>query len=285
MAIIKSFSCISPCKINEFLYITGKRNDGYHNLQTLFVVLNHGDPMSFDITDDGIVDLKTAFDFPKEQNLIYKAAMLLQERYAVKKGCLISIDKILPQGGGLGGGSANAATVLQVLSHFWGLKLNDETLIKLGATLGADVPLFIKGVTTFGEGIGELLTVVPWPERYYLVVNPNCKVPTKELFASPLLKRDSPQRSFEELLNAPFDNCFTPVVIKQYPQVEKLLEQLEKYGNARMSGSGSSCFVSFADEKSCNEALADFCKKFPNLPIFKAKSCANNYIKEALLKA
>lgn len=285
MAVIKSFSCISPCKINEFLYITGKRPDGYHNLQTLFVVLNHGDPMTFDITDDGIVDLKTAFDFPKEQNLIYKAAMLLKERYELKMGCLISIDKVLPQGGGLGGGSGNAATVLQVLSHFWGLKLDDETLITLGAALGADVPLFIKGVTTFGQGIGEILTVVSRPERYYLVVNPNCKVPTKELFSSPLLKRDSPNKSFDELLKTPFENCFTPVVTRQYAQVAELLEHLEKYGPARMSGSGSSCFVSFENYDDCNKAFLDFSAHYPDLPIFKAKSCSKNYIKEALLKA
>lgn len=285
MAVIKSFSCISPCKINEFLYIVGKRSDGYHNLQTLFVVLNHGDPMTFDITDDGIVDLKTAFDFPKEQNLIYKAAMLLKERYEVKAGCLISIEKILPQGGGLGGGSGNAATVLQVLSNLWGLNLDDETLIKLGATLGADVPLFIKGVTTFGEGIGERLTAVTWPERYYLVVNPNCKVPTKDLFASALLKRDSPQRALEELLNTPFENCFTPVVTEQYPQVGNLLKLLDKYGSARMSGSGSSCFVSFDKEADCDQALKEFTAQHPNLPVFKAKSCSRNYIKEALLKA
>ena len=284
MAVIKSFSCISPCKINEFLYIVGRRSDGYHNLQTLFVVLNHGDPMTFDITDDGIVDLKTAFDFPKEQNLIYKAAMLLKERYEIKYGCLISIDKILPQGGGLGGGSGNAATVLQVLSHLWGLNLDDETLIKLGATLGADVPLFIKGVTTFGEGIGELLTEVPWPERYYLVVNPNCKVPTKELFASELLKRDSRQRSLDELLKTPFENCFTPVVTREYVQVADLLKHLAKYGPARMSGSGSSCFVSFDNEEDCDQAFAEFSALYPQLPVFKAKSCSRNYIKDALLQ-
>ena len=282
---IKSFSCISPCKINEFLYIIGKRPDGYHNLQTLFVVLDYGDPMTFEITDDGIVDLKTAFDFPKEQNLIYKAAMLLKKRYQVKQGCRIAIDKILPQGGGLGGGSGNAATVLQVLSHLWGLDLDDETLIKLGATLGADVPLFIKGITTFGEGIGERLQEVPWPERYYLVVNPNCKVPTKELFGSPLLKRDSPERTLDELLKAPFENCFTPVVTKAYKEVAQLLQCLEKYGHARMSGSGSSCFVSFENIDDCNRAYQDFSAQHPNMPIFKAKSCSKNYIREALAKA
>ena len=282
MAIIKSFECISPCKINEFLYIIGKRPDGYHNLQTLFVVLNYGDPMRFEITDDGKVDLTTAFDFPKEQNLIYKAAMLLKTRYQIKLGCLISIDKILPQGGGLGGGSGNAATVLLVLSKLWKLDLDDATLIELGASLGADVPLFIKGVTTFGEGIGERLQEVSWPERYYLVVNPNCKVPTKELFGSPLLKRDSTERPLSELLKAPFENCFTPVVTKAYKEVANLLSVLEKYAPARMSGSGSSCFVSFDTEQECNAALKDFSEHYPDLPIFKARSCSKNYIKEAL---
>ena len=276
------FECLSPCKINEFLYITGRRSDGYHNLETLFVVLNFGDHMRFEISEEGQVELVSSFDFPKEQNLIYKAAMLLKTRYHVKQGCSISINKILPQGGGLGGGSGNAATVLQVLSVLWGLNLDDETLINLGITLGADVPLFIKGIPTYGKARGELLTPVAYPRRHYLVVNPGCKVPTALLFKSPLLKRDSTPLSFAEHMQRPFENCFTPVVTASYPQVKTMLSELSSYGEARMSGSGSSCFVSFTDQNKCEKAYAQMKEKHPDLMIFTANSCQHNPVREAL---
>ena len=126
------FSTVSPCKLNLFLYITGKRPDGYHNLQTLFVILDHGDIMHFETTDDDRVELLTDFGFPVEKNLIYKAAMLLKEQTLCKKGVKISIDKVLPQGGGLGGGSGNAATTLMVLNRLWDLKLKEDSLLKMG---------------------------------------------------------------------------------------------------------------------------------------------------------
>ncbi|MGN0915946.1 MAG: 4-(cytidine 5'-diphospho)-2-C-methyl-D-erythritol kinase [Succinivibrio sp.] len=248
------FETVSPCKLNLFLYITGKRSDGYHNLQTLFVILNHGDRMYFDTTEDDKVELLTDFGFPVEKNLIYKAAMLLKKEASCTKGVRISIDKILPQGGGLGGGSGNAATVLLVLNTLWGLNLDEDSLIKLGAKLGADVPIFVKGCTCFAEGIGEILTPKSIPHKYYLVATPDCSVPTAKLFSSDRLKKDSPVKSFEKLINEPYKNCFTPVVTSEYPLVEKLLNELSVYGNSCMSGSGSSCFVAFDDENSANEA-------------------------------
>ena len=175
------FSTVSPCKLNLFLYITGKRPDGYHNLQTLFVILDHGDIMHFETTDDDRVELLTDFGFPVEKNLIYKAAMLLKEQTLCKKGVKISIDKVLPQGGGLGGGSGNAATTLMVLNRLWDLKLKEDSLLKMGTSLGADVPIFIKGKTCFAEGIGEILEEKSYPEKYYLVATPECKVPTAKL--------------------------------------------------------------------------------------------------------
>ena len=276
------FTCISPCKINEFLYITGRRSDGYHDLETLFVVLNYGDPMSFEIIDDDVIELDASFDFPKEQNLIYRAAMLLKVKYGVKKGCRITVDKLLPQGGGLGGGSGNAATVLQVLSVLWDIRLDDEILMQLGMSLGADVPLFIKGVSTFGRGRGEILTPVNYPPRFYLVVNPGCKAQTSALFSSPLLKRDSKPLTYTEHLKHPFENAFTPVVCAQFPQVVSLLQALSCYQDARMSGSGSSCFGSFDNKEACDEAYASFKKKHPDLFCFKASACLENTIKKAL---
>ena len=240
------FEVTSPCKLNLFLYITGKRSDGYHNLETLFVLLDHGDQMTFETSDTkDEVNLLTDFGFPVEKNLIYKAAMLLKKETNCKKGVNISIDKVLPQGGGLGGGSGNAATTLSVLNKLWNLNLPEDKLIKLGTFLGADVPIFIKGTTCFAKGIGEILEPVDIENKYYLVATPDCSVPTKVLFASDKLKKDSPSRSFDELMQTQFDNCFTPVVVNEYPKVKELLDTLSEFGTASMSGSGSSCFVAF----------------------------------------
>ena len=249
------FSTVSPCKLNLFLYITGKRPDGYHNLQTLFVILDHGDIMHFETTDDDRVELLTDFGFPVEKNLIYKAAMLLKEQTLCKKGVKISIDKVLPQGGGLGGGSGNAATTLMVLNRLWDLNLKEDSLLKMGTSLGADVPIFIKGKTCFAEGIGEILEEKSYPEKYYLVATPECKVPTAKLFGSEALKKDSKVRTFEELVNAPFENSFTPVVVKEYPEVQTL-DTLSEFGPSFMSGSGSSCFVAFDSIEAAKKAQA-----------------------------
>ena len=230
------FSTVSPCKLNLFLYITGKRPDGYHNLQTLFVILDHGDIMHFETTDDDRVELLTDFGFPVEKNLIYKAAMLLKEQTLCKKGVKISIDKVLPQGGGLGGGSGNAATTLMVLNRLWDLKLKEDSL--------------------FAEGIGEILEEKSYPEKYYLVATPECKVPTAKLFGSEALKKDSKVRTFEELVNAPFENSFTSVVVKEYPEVQTLLDTLSEFGPSFMSGSGSSCFVAFDSIEAAKKAQA-----------------------------
>ena len=250
------FSTVSPCKLNLFLYITGKRPDGYHNLQTLFVILDHGDIMHFETTDDDRVELLTDFGFPVEKNLIYKAAILLKEQTLCKKGVKISIDKVLPQGGGLGGGSGNAATTLMVLNRLWDLNLKEDSLLKMGTSLGADVPIFIKGKTCFAEGIGEILEEKSYPEKYYLVATPECKVPTAKLFGSEALKKDSKVRTFEELVNAPFENSFTPVVVKEYPEVQTLLDTLSEFGPSFMSGSGSSCFVAFDSIEAAKKAQA-----------------------------
>lgn len=269
------FEVTSPCKLNLFLYITGKRSDGYHNLETLFVILDHGDQMTFETSDTkDEVNLLTDFGFPVEKNLIYKAAMLLKKETNCKKGVNISIDKVLPQGGGLGGGSGNAATTLSVLNKLWNLNLPEDKLIKLGTSLGADVPIFIKGTTCFAKGIGEILEPVDIENKYYLVATPDCSVPTKVLFASDKLKKDSPSRSFDELMQTKFDNCFTPVVVNEYPKVKELLDTLSEFGTASMSGSGSSCFVAFDtyDHAKCAQMKIDKL----NIKSFIAKSVSKS---------
>lgn len=269
------FEVTSPCKLNLFLYITGKRPDGYHNLETLFVILDHGDQMTFETSDaKDEVNLLTDFGFPVEKNLIYKAAMLLKNETNCKKGVDISIDKVLPQGGGLGGGSGNAATTLLVLNKLWDLNLPEDKLIKLGTSLGADVPIFIKGTSCFAKGIGEILEPVDIENKYYLVATPDCSVPTKVLFASDKLKKDSPVRTFDELMQTKFDNCFTPVVVNEYPKVKELLDTLSEFGTASMSGSGSSCFVSFDtyDHAKCAQKKIDAL----NIKSFIAKSVSKS---------
>ena len=264
------FTTTSPCKLNLFLYITGKRPDGYHNLETLFVILDYGDKMTFETTDDDKVELLTDFGFPVADNLIYKAAMLLKKTTNCQKGVKISIDKVLPQGGGLGGGSGNAATVLLVLNKIWNLNLDKATLLKLGTSLGADVPIFIQGTSAYATGIGEILTEVKVPNHYYLVATPDCKVPTKLLFSSDKLVKNTPSKTLEEHLKTSHDNCFTPVVVQEYPQVQTLLDLLKKYGKSYMSGSGSSCFVAFDDIDHAKCAQKELDKL--NISSFIAKS-------------
>jgi 4-diphosphocytidyl-2-C-methyl-D-erythritol kinase len=272
-------SVLSPCKLNLFLYITGKRPDGYHNLQTLFVVLNYGDTMTFTQNSDNTCNIHGSFGFKTEDNLIYKAWKKLHDSFGIG-GVDIRIKKTLPMGGGLGGGSANAATMLLVLNHINHLNLSEEDLIRIGAALGADVPIFIKGGTCYAEGIGEKLTRVKYKDYFYLVVTPSCKVPTKELFASQDLKKDYPQRSFEELMHTPFENCFTKVVEKAYPQVSALLSELSQYGQSYMSGSGSSCFVAFESEEKARIAMQRLQPKYSN--IFIAPSVNYNPILKGL---
>ncbi|MBO6257935.1 MAG: 4-(cytidine 5'-diphospho)-2-C-methyl-D-erythritol kinase [Succinivibrio sp.] len=276
-----NFQCISPCKLNLFLYITGKRPDGYHNLQTLFVILNYGDSMTFETVSDDVITLSDVFDFPVKDNLIYKAAALLKNYCAIRSGVRIDIKKVLPQGGGLGGGSGNAATTLLVLNRLWHCNLDEATLIKLGTSLGADVPVFIKGVTAFGEGIGEILTEVSYENKWYLVCTPEgCHVPTPKLFSHKDLKKDSPVYSFDQLMNRPFENCFTKVVTGEYPKVRELLCYLSQFGPAFMSGSGSSCFVPFADEDQARRAYYAVTKS--KIPAFVAKAVDRSPVLVAL---
>ncbi len=251
---MRSSRALSPCKVNEFLYITGRYPDGYSRLQTLYTVLDYGDEMEFCVRDDGKLTL-SGFDFPMEQNLIYKAAVLLQKESGCALGADIRVRKVLPAGGGLGGGSGNAATTLVELNALWETGLPKARLLELGASLGADVPLFVEGGATFGEGRGTELTDAPSMGGFYVVACPSCHVPTAELFKMPDLRRDCPVRTHEELMKAPFENVFTPVVVKRYPEVARLLETMSAYGKPRMSGSGGSCFLWHDDEDCARRSL------------------------------
>ncbi|KML67233.1 4-(cytidine 5'-diphospho)-2-C-methyl-D-erythritol kinase [Pectobacterium peruviense] len=252
----------APAKLNLFLYITGQRQDGYHLLQTLFQFLDYGDTLTIRPRNDDQINLLTPVDgVENEQNLIVRAARSLQqhcERHNIRPaqfGADISIDKCLPMGGGLGGGSSNAATVLVALNHVWQSGLNVDTLAELGLQLGADVPVFVRGYAAFAEGIGEQLTPANPPEKWYLVAHPGVSIATPLIFGDPELTRNSPVRDLETLLNQTFVNDCEAIARKRFREVEQLLSWLLEYAPARLTGTGACVFAEFDTEFAARQVL------------------------------
>ncbi|MDP2715184.1 4-(cytidine 5'-diphospho)-2-C-methyl-D-erythritol kinase [Rheinheimera sp.] len=244
-------------KLNLFLHITGRRPDGYHNLQTLFQLLDVGDELSFSLRDDTDITLDcNDAQLINEQNLVLRAARLLQQHSKCTQGCDIYLAKRLPMGGGLGGGSSDAATTLLGLNRLWQLGLPLDTLAELGLKLGADVPLFVRGYTAFAEGVGEKLLPLPMPEKVYLVVTPDCHISTAEIFQHPDLIRDTPTVAFEHVLTAQWHNDCQPLVERLYPIVAITLQWLVEYAPCQMTGTGASVFAAFPDQTSAQHALA-----------------------------
>ncbi|MCC2604328.1 4-(cytidine 5'-diphospho)-2-C-methyl-D-erythritol kinase [Planctobacterium marinum] len=248
----------SPAKLNLFLHITGRRSDGYHELQSLFQMLDVGDELHFNITDDPEILLLSHFpEVPHEQNLIVRAAKLLQTFCGVSKGCTIEVDKILPMGGGIGGGSSNAATTLVALNHLWRCNLTNQQLQHLGLQLGADVPVFINGKTTFATGVGEQFQAAPETQQTFLVVNPGVHVSTAEVFTDPELPRnsallDTAHYRFEDTRN----DC-QALVCKKHPVIANTLQWLLQYAPSRMTGTGASIFGVFNHPEDAQKALHD----------------------------
>jgi 4-diphosphocytidyl-2-C-methyl-D-erythritol kinase len=252
----------SPAKLNLFLYITGRRADGYHQLQTLFQFLDYGDTLTIVPRQDDQIRLLTPVEgVPDEQNLIVRAARLLQQHCTahaiatLPRGADISIDKRLPMGGGLGGGSSNAATVLVALNELWQCGLSDDQLAVLGLTLGADVPVFVRGHAAFAEGIGEQLQPANPAEKWYLVAHPGVSIPTPVIFADAELKRDTPVRPLNALLQAPYANDCEPIARKRFREVEQLLSWLLQYAPSRLTGTGACVFAEFDSEPAALQVL------------------------------
>jgi 4-diphosphocytidyl-2-C-methyl-D-erythritol kinase len=239
---------LSPAKLNLFLYITGRRPDNYHNLQTLFQFIDVCDKLTFKVRNDGKVNLLTQFEhIPEAKNLIIIAAQKLKS-YANNNelGADIAIEKIIPMGGGLGGASSNAATVLVALNQLWDLKIKQQTLMEIGRSIGADVPIFIYGHSAFAEGIGDQFQPVEIPEYWYLVSCPNIEISTVKVFNDPKLHRNSPERNIEQLISISFDefsNDCENVVRERYPQVDKLISYLSQFAPTRLTGTGSCVFT------------------------------------------
>lgn len=277
----------SPAKLNLFLYITGQRADGYHTLQTLFQFLDYGDTLTIVPRQDGQLRLLTPVDgVPNEENLIIRAARLLMktaadsQRLAEGSGADISIDKRLPMGGGLGGGSSNAATVLVALNHLWQCGLSEDELAAIGLTLGADVPVFVRGHAAFAEGVGEVLTPVEVAEKWYLVAHPGVSIPTPVIFRDPELPRNTPVRSIETLLNCEFGNDCEVIARKRFREVDDVLSWLLEYAPSRLTGTGACVFAEFDTELAARQVL----EQAPEwLQGFVAKGVNLSPLKQALL--
>ncbi len=252
----------SPAKLNLFLYITGQRADGYHELQTLFQFLDYGDTLTIEPRQDGQLRLLTPLKgVPDEENLIVRAARLLMKtaaqthRLAEGSGADISIEKRLPMGGGLGGGSSNAATVLVALNHLWQCGLSEDELAAIGLTLGADVPVFVRGHAAFAEGVGEQLTPIDVAEKWYLVVHPGVSIPTPMIFNDPELPRNTPKRSIDTLLKCEFGNDCEVIARKRFREVDEVLSWLLEYAPSRLTGTGACVFAEFDTELAARQVL------------------------------
>jgi len=257
-----SLTLTSPAKLNLFLHITGRRPDGYHNLQTLFQLLDYGDLVSVKTRPDKTItispDLATV---ATADNLMYRAARALQAHMqahgATPLGADIHIDKRLPMGGGIGGGSSNAATTLVALNHLWRAGASRETLTHIGAALGADVPVFVQGHSAWAEGIGEQLTPLTLPEKWFLVLCPNCHVSTREVFCHKDLTRGTRPIKVAAFSHEGSQNDCQELVRKLYKEVDKALIWLMKFSNhARMTGTGACVFAAFDSASEAKRVLA-----------------------------
>ena len=238
-----TLTVLSPAKLNLFLHITGRRSDGYHELQTLFQLLDWGDQLVFTSNETGDITLETTqTDIPPEDNLIMRAARLLQRE---THGAHILLHKKIPTGAGLGGGSSNAATTLLALNHLWDLQLPRQELLDLGAQLGADVPVFVGARTAWAEGIGEILTPVELPQRWYLILVPECHVSTVEIFSHRQLTRNTIPIKMAAFFEGYSRNDCQQLVRRLYPKVDRALEVLENFGEAKLTGTGACVFISF----------------------------------------
>jgi 4-diphosphocytidyl-2-C-methyl-D-erythritol kinase len=275
----------APAKLNLFLHITGRRPDGYHALQTVFRLLDWGDTVRIRLRDDGVV-ARVGPSVPgveEADDLLVRAAKLLKSATNVLHGADISVEKRIPAGGGFGGGSSDAGTVLVVLDRLWGTALGPDRLAELGVSLGADVPVFVRGATAWAEGVGEILTPLALPPAWYLLADPGVHVPTAALFQTPELTRDSPPATMRDFVSgAVLGNAFEPVLRRREPAVEAAFAALAQVGTPRLTGTGSGCFVEFADRGSAEAALVRVRTATPHLRAWLAEGVAVSPLHAAL---
>lgn len=249
-------------KLNLFLHITGRRTDGYHEIQTLFQLLDHGDTLDFETAEPGTLSFHLSGGpfsgkVPMDSNLVLKAAHALRKFTGrTNLGARIGLTKHIPLGAGLGGGSSDAAVTLQALNTLWQLELSSDQLLEIGINLGADIPVFLTGRTAWGEGIGDQLHPVELETTWYLVVTPACEVSSAEIFSHEQLTRNSPAIKIADFLAGRTRNDCEPITRKLYPAVDQAFNILNRFGEAKMTGTGSSIFLTFPDETSAKDVDA-----------------------------
>ena len=245
----------APAKLNLFLHVLGRREDGYHELQTAFQFLEFSDELDFALRDDNEIVRYADYDnVPAQSDLVVCAANMLRELTNTPFGVDIHVDKRLPMGGGLGGGSSNAATTLVALNSIIGLNLSVDELADIGLKLGADVPVFVRCHAAWAEGVGELLTPISPREDWYMVVVPDCQVETAEIFDSADLTRNTPAITIRDFLAGAGHNDFEKVVRLRYPEIAEVLDWLDKRYETRMTGTGACVFARFSTQEQANEA-------------------------------
>ena len=253
----------APAKLNLFLHITGRREDGYHLLQTVFQLLDYGDELEFEITQDGTITRSYELTGVSEDaDLVIRAARLLQQHTASQQGANITLRKRIPAGGGLGGGSSDAATALVALNQLWQCGLSDDELARLGLGLGADVPVFLAGQSAWGEGVGERLEPMTLPEDWFVVLTPEVNISTAEVFSDPQLIRDSSPITIRDFLKGRGRNVCEAVVTARYPEVAGAIAALGQFAPASMTGTGASVFARFDDEASARQAWATLAQQW-----------------------
>ena len=255
----------SPAKLNLFLHITGRRPDGYHELQSIFQLIDLCDWLEFEQTDDRQIQIEGLSSVDLEQNLIYRAAQILQPYAKAPSGLIIRLEKNIPMGAGLGGGSSNAATTLIVLNQLWYCGLNSEQLAELGVKLGADVPIFVHGRNAWAEGIGEHLTFIDLDQKQFIVLKPDCFISTQQLFSQKTLTRDTKPSKFcaYQIKPSDFGNNFEPVARSLYPEVDEAMQYLDQFGVAKLTGTGACVFIEVTDDMNVTDILENApCKSY-----------------------
>ncbi|MCE0556050.1 4-(cytidine 5'-diphospho)-2-C-methyl-D-erythritol kinase [Motilimonas sp. E26] len=253
----------APAKLNLFLYVNGQRPDGYHELQTLFQFVDKADYLTIQVNQSGHISIAPESEIKLEDNLIFKAARALQQFSGTKLGAHIDVEKNLPMGGGLGGGSSDAATTLVALNQQWQLDYSNDVLADIGVKLGADVPIFIHGRAAIAEGVGEKLTSVEVAEPWYVIAVPPVHVATVSVFTHKELIRNTPKCSIEQLLQASWHNDCEPLVKKQYPEVAKAIDALIEYAPSRLTGTGACVFATCNNQQHA-QSILDSCPAWLN---------------------
>ena len=277
----------APAKINLFLRVTGLRDDGYHTLQTVFQLLDWGDSIKLRVRDDGVLvrDNSGGYDVPAEQDIVIRAANALKAYSQSVSGADICVDKQIPLGGGFGGGSSNAATVLVALNFLWKLGLSEDQLAEIGLQLGADVPVFVRGNNAWAEGVGELLTPIHLPEAWFLLIDSGVHVPTAQLFQSAQLTRTQKLVKIASYVNGSLlDNAFESIVRQLQPRIDRVFESMSNYGTVALTGTGGGCFMCLSSQEDALKMQAYLpdgyrswvVKSAPESPLLQALSKAQH---------